>query len=159
MPVIRYQYKASSLGLSLIARATNGICYIGFGEEASLLLIDFSKRFKGFVLKEESFDWPIIQKEGEPFLLLELKGTPFQYAVWEKLITVEFGQTTHYGVLAKELGCPKSCRAVGTAVGANPVSFFVPCHRVLPASGGLGEYHWGKSRKQQLLENEKRHES
>ncbi len=154
--IIYYEYKSSALGLSLIARTEEGICYIGFDDDRNILFLDFSKRFKGFCLQESTVTWPLEKREDTIVLKLHLKGTPFQQKVWKALLLIDEGNTSHYGTIAKSLDIPKACRAVGTAVGANPVSVFIPCHRVLPANGNLGEYHWGKERKRKLLEWEKR---
>jgi AraC family transcriptional regulator of adaptative response/methylated-DNA-[protein]-cysteine methyltransferase len=96
--------------------------------------------------------------EGEPGseeIPLDLRGTPFQVRVWEALRTIPVGETTTYGAIARGLGlAPGASRAVGAACGANPVAVLVPCHRVVPASGGLGGYRWGLDRKRRLLERE-----
>ena len=85
---------------------------------------------------------------------LGLYGTIFQKAVWKRLLDLPYGATLSYGELAAETGHPRSVRATGTAVGMNPLSVIVPCHRVLPASGGIGNYGGGRDRKAQLLEIE-----
>jgi len=85
---------------------------------------------------------------------LDLAGTDFQKSVWRKLLDIPFGARTSYGQIAAELGNPKASRAVGSAVGANPVSLLVPCHRVLPSSGKSGNYRWGADRKLALLDAE-----
>lgn len=85
---------------------------------------------------------------------LVMRGTDFQQRVWDALLEIPFGQTVTYGQLAKEIGNPGAVRAVGTAVGDNPLAIIVPCHRVLPASGGIGEYASGSDRKEWLLKHE-----
>ena len=80
-----------------------------------------------------------------------MKGTPFQEAVWSELEKIPFGVTTTYGAIAANIGRPKAVRAVGTAVGHNPMSIIVPCHRVLATSGGLGGYAGGLDGKKILL--------
>jgi AraC family transcriptional regulator of adaptative response/methylated-DNA-[protein]-cysteine methyltransferase len=79
------------------------------------------------------------------------QGTPFQVRVWQALLRVPPGALVSYGHLAAAVGRPAAARAVGTAVGSNPLSYLVPCHRVIRASGALGEYHWGRLRKQALI--------
>jgi O-6-methylguanine DNA methyltransferase len=79
-------------------------------------------------------------------------GTPFQRTVWERLLCIPFSTTKTYGDIAGELGSPDSARAVGAAVGANPIAWLIPCHRVVPASGGIGSYRWGSDLKKQLIE-------
>ncbi len=90
----------------------------------------------------------IFDAQKPPLLLI---GTDFQRQVWKKLLAIPEGQITHYGDLAKALGMPKASRAVGRAVGKNPISWLVPCHRVVRRDGGLGGYHWGLSIKKKML--------
>lgn len=80
-----------------------------------------------------------------------VKGTQFQLRVWEALLRVPEGRLVTYGTLARAIGQPAASRAVGTAVGANPIALLIPCHRVIRASGVLGQYRWGESRKQLLV--------
>mgnify|MGYP000053014655 CR=1 FL=1 len=82
---------------------------------------------------------------------LHLIGAPFQIKVWEALLHVPSGHVTTYSDIARAIGSPKAVRAVGTAVGKNPVSWLIPCHRALRKSGGLGGYHWGLPVKRALL--------
>ncbi len=78
-------------------------------------------------------------------------GTDFEVRVWETLLSVPMGAATTYSDIALKLGKPKAARAVGAAVGRNPISFVVPCHRVLGRSGALTGYHWGLARKQAII--------
>ena len=82
---------------------------------------------------------------------LYLIGAPFQIKVWEALLSIPSGQVTTYSEIAQAVGTPRAMRAVGTAVGRNPVSWLIPCHRALRKSGGLGGYHWGLPVKRALL--------
>ncbi|OWY09556.1 6-O-methylguanine DNA methyltransferase [Thioclava sp. F42-5] len=82
---------------------------------------------------------------------LTLIGAPFQIKVWEALLSIPSGQVTTYSDIAEAIGHPKAVRAVGTAVGRNPISFLIPCHRALRKSGGLGGYHWGLGVKRAIL--------
>jgi O-6-methylguanine DNA methyltransferase len=84
-------------------------------------------------------------------LALHVKGTNFQLKVWEALLHVGDGAVTTYGALATAIGSPGASRAVGGAVGANPISYLIPCHRVIRASGELGGYAWGPDRKRVML--------
>jgi AraC family transcriptional regulator of adaptative response/methylated-DNA-[protein]-cysteine methyltransferase len=84
-------------------------------------------------------------------LALALKGTPFQLRVWEALLRIPEGRVLGYGDLARGLGAPGASRAVGAAVGQNPVGYLIPCHRVIQASGALGDYRWGPERKRAIL--------
>lgn len=87
---------------------------------------------------------------------LDLQGTPWQLHIWAALREIPFGGTLTYGELARLLGRPGASRAVGAACGANPIAILVPCHRVIPADGGLGGYRWGAERKRRLLDFERR---
>lgn len=82
---------------------------------------------------------------------LHLIGAPFQIKVWEALLSIPSGQVTTYSEIAGAIGAPKAVRAVGTAVGRNPISWLIPCHRALRKSGGLGGYHWGLGVKRAML--------
>lgn len=89
-------------------------------------------------------------------IVLDLQGTPFQMNVWRELLSVELGRVTTYGAIATILGMPTGSRAVGGAVGANPVAFIIPCHRVVQQNGKLGNYMWGIERKAEILRWEQR---
>lgn len=90
-------------------------------------------------------------------LPLAMHSTDFQLRVWEYLLRIPYGETVSYGEVARAIGEPKAVRAVGTAVGRNPLMLLVPCHRVLPASGAVGEYAHGAWRKEWLLRHEQTH--
>jgi AraC family transcriptional regulator of adaptative response/methylated-DNA-[protein]-cysteine methyltransferase len=87
--------------------------------------------------------------DGAPRLLL--KGTNFQIKVWSALLRLPPGQLISYGELARKIGQPKAAQAVGRALSANPLGFIVPCHRVIRATGALGDYRWGKARRRAIL--------
>ena len=86
--------------------------------------------------------------------LLDLPGSGFRRSVWRRLLEIPPGETRSYGAIAQEIGQPRASRAVGSAVGANPVAVLVPCHRVVPKTGGIGGYRWGAGRKCALLDAE-----
>lgn len=83
---------------------------------------------------------------------LALTGTPFQIQVWKALLDVALGETSSYGAVAQRIARPKAARAVGAAIGKNPISFIVPCHRILAANGSLGGYYWGSEKKKAILD-------
>lgn len=90
-----------------------------------------------------------------PTLAVRPVGTPFQQNVWRHLCHVCSGERITYGELARRCGCPTAVRAVATAVGRNPIAVLIPCHRIVPAAGGIGNYFYGSARKRQLLEAER----
>lgn len=87
--------------------------------------------------------------------LLDLAGSEFRLLVWRRLLEFPYGARLSYGEIAAEIGQPEASRAVGSAVGANPVALVVPCHRVVPKAGGSGNYRWGVERKRALLDAER----
>jgi len=89
--------------------------------------------------------------QGEAPITLHLQATDFQLSVWQALLSIPFGQTRNYGQIAAQMGKPSAARAVGTAIGKNPVAFLIPCHRVVQAGGGLGGFRWGEVRKAQMI--------
>ncbi len=82
---------------------------------------------------------------------LHLKGTDFQLKVWETLLKIPMGQLATYGTIAQKIGNPNASRAVGTAIGSNPVAFLIPCHRVIQSTGTFGGYMWGPTRKTAMI--------
>lgn len=88
---------------------------------------------------------------------LVMRATDFQQRVWDALLGIPFGSTVTYRALAEEIGVPDGARAVGTAVGSNPLMIVVPCHRVVPATGGVGEYAFGTEKKEWLLKHESKY--
>ena len=88
---------------------------------------------------------------------LVLKGTPFQLQTWEALLRIPQGHALSYGDVAALSGQPRAGRAIGSAVGRNPIAVFIPCHRVIQSTGAIGDYRWGGTRKQALLAFERAH--
>ncbi len=95
-----------------------------------------------------------LQQPPQQPLALHIKGTPFQLKVWQALLNIPSGQLADYGTLARRIGHPNACRAVGTAVGSNPVAVLIPCHRVIRQIGMTGGYRWLRGRKIALLGKE-----
>jgi AraC family transcriptional regulator, regulatory protein of adaptative response / methylated-DNA-[protein]-cysteine methyltransferase len=153
---INYSYETSPFGQLQIASTPVGICSVHltqFQESGRHWLRD---KFPGAHLEEkpEELHSRLMQyfkktHESIPFHLL---GTPFQVEVWKSLLEIQTGTTSTYKDIATKIDHPKAFRAVGTAVGANPVFFVIPCHRVLPASGKIGNYRWGSELKKTILE-------
>ena len=156
---IRYSFAESPFGPLLVASTDKGVCYLAFadaGDETALL--ELKKQFPhaqyqaGTDVQQQralsifSGDWSRPEA-----LLLHLKGTPFQVKVWETLLKVPMGGLTTYAAVASRLDNPKAVRAVGSAVGQNPVAFLIPCHRVIRSDGQTGEYHWGDTRKNAII--------
>ncbi len=159
--VIRFGFHPSPFGEALIALTPRGICHLAFVDRGQRAVA--RERLRG--------DWPsadLIHDEratreiaAQVFpalaaphtssLSLHVKGTNFQLKVWEALLRLPDGSVTTYGDLATRIGDPKAARAGGTAVGRNPVSWIIPCHRVIKSTGQIGGYAWGTDRKRVML--------
>lgn len=160
---IRYAFADGALGRTLLAATDKGVCFIGFGDDDAALLANARARFRNarFEPAPEALAAELARVTAmieEPKLArglpLDLRGTVFQRRVWEALQKIPAGETRTYGQVAAELGMPRAARAVGAAIGANPVSLVVPCHRVIGSDGSLTGYEWGVARKKRLLAKE-----
>ncbi|MCE8509626.1 bifunctional helix-turn-helix domain-containing protein/methylated-DNA--[protein]-cysteine S-methyltransferase [Ruegeria pomeroyi] len=150
----------SPFGPALVMGTERGICGIGFAAEAGAeaTMQDLLSRWPQAAFVEDPMrlrPWALsafgaASDRLEP-VPLYLIGAPLQIKVWEALLRIPSGQVTTYGELAQSIGQPRAVRAVGTAVGRNPVSWLIPCHRALRKSGGLGGYHWGLPVKRAML--------
>ena len=146
----------SPFGLALVMGTQKGICGLGFAAEtgAEPTLADMRSRWPQADFVEDPMALkPLVDaafaQKGET--ALHLIGAPLQIKVWEALLSIPDGHVTSYSEIAKSIGSPKAVRAVGTAVGRNPVSWLIPCHRALKKSGELGGYHWGQPVKRAML--------
>jgi len=151
----------SPFGPALLALTNRGICYLGFGD-ADELMADVSSRYPlARLLRNDQatadIHKSIFEREKAQPLPLFIKGTNFQIKVWEALLKIPEGCVASYSDIAKMIGRPGASRAVGSAVGANPVSYLIPCHRVIREMGLFGDYHWGSTRKKALLLYESEH--
>ncbi|MDF0601782.1 bifunctional helix-turn-helix domain-containing protein/methylated-DNA--[protein]-cysteine S-methyltransferase [Psychromarinibacter sp. C21-152] len=156
---IRWGWFESPFGPALVMGTDKGLCGIGFaaetGEEAAMA--DLLGRWPKADFVEDPMclrPWVLnafgVKNAGQPTPLY-LIGAPFQIKVWEALLSIPSGRVTTYSEIAEAIGKPRAVRAVGTAVGRNPISWLIPCHRALRKSGGLGGYHWGLPVKRALL--------
>ena len=158
---IRYGFHDCPFGKVLLMTTEQGICGLAFadpGEEEGALG-DMRSRWPdaSYVADQVATASQVVRifnpgawKAEQPVRIVFI-GTDFETRVWQTLLKVPLGQATTYSDIAGHIGNPKASRAVGAAVGRNPISFVVPCHRVLGKSGGLCGYHWGLTRKQAIL--------
>ena len=158
---VLYGYHPTPFGECLLAITGRGICGLSFvpeGKRASVLK-ELRERWTGATLREapdETQPWvdklfsrtPARRRKPLPLIL---KGTNFQVKVWEALLRIPEGGVVSYESLARAVGKPSASRAVGNAVGKNPIAFIIPCHRVIRQAGVIGNYHWGAERKKALL--------
>lgn len=161
---VRYGFHPTPFGECLIAVTPRGVCHLAFVAPVT----------RKEAMARLEHDWPLANLLPDqnatraaaakafpppgsnkiPSLSLHVKGTNFQLRVWRALLEIPAGEVTTYGAIASKVGDPKASRAVGTAVGGNPVSYLIPCHRVIRASGELGGYAWGIERKKVMLHRE-----
>jgi len=164
---IRYGVRDTPFGDMLLATTPRGICRAAFLDDGD----------PGAILAELQATWPQATLDrndaaiapipeqlfggavsADRPLSLHVSGTNFQIAVWKALLRIPMGTLTSYGRLAAAMGHQRSARAVGNAIGVNPVAFLIPCHRVIQRSGALGSYRWGDTRKRAIQVWEQAHE-
>lgn len=155
---INYCYAESPFGKIIVASTHKGVCHMFFDEDETHALHDLQNRFPNAHYHQitDKFqldalyifqnDWKKLDQ-----IKLHLGGTPFQLKVWESLLKIPMGQLASYGDISCDIAKPKAARAVGSAIGNNPVAFLIPCHRVIQASGNAGGYMWGDARKSAMI--------
>ena len=155
---INYSFAETPFGNIIVASTAKGICHLAFAdnekEALQQLKIQFpNASFKQVVDKIQqnalfifTQDWKDLSK-----IKLHLKGTAFQIKVWEALLKIPMGEVSTYSSIANQLNNPNASRAVGSAVGDNPVAFLIPCHRVIRSTGEFVQYHWGSVRKTAMI--------
>ena len=155
---INYSFAESPFGNLIVASTNKGVCFMGFYEDeptafsalqAHFPHAEFSRKLD-MIQQNALFifqnDWSKLHE-----IKLHLKGTDFQLKVWETLLKIPMGQLATYGTIAQKIGNPNASRAVGTAIGSNPVAFLIPCHRVIQSTGTFGGYMWGPTRKTAMI--------
>ena len=158
---LAFGFHDSPFGETIVVAAPRGLAGLGFVDEGKreAALADMQRRWPRakFVANADATA-PYVARAFDPNqwrpetpLRIVLIGTDFELRVWETLLTVPMARATTYSDIARRIGKPKAARAVGAAVGRNPISFVVPCHRVLGRSGALTGYHWGLARKQAII--------
>lgn len=155
---INYSYAQTPFGNVLVASTPKGICHIAFADDENLAFEALQKSFPNahyhhiLDLNQQNalliftHDWQKLHQ-----IKLHLKGTDFQLKVWESLLKIPMGKLATYGNIAAQIQKPAAFRAVGTAIGDNPVAFLIPCHRVIQSTGAFGQYHWGSNRKTAII--------
>ncbi|MCY4005382.1 MAG: bifunctional helix-turn-helix domain-containing protein/methylated-DNA--[protein]-cysteine S-methyltransferase [Rhodobacteraceae bacterium] len=154
---INWGWFDSPFGDMLAMGTARGLCGLAFGNE-----VGHDRTFNGLaqqwpraqLVKDPEFvrDWVNSALAQQGTIQLHVMGGPFHIKVWEALLDIPGGRVSTYSDLAQHAGVPKACRAVGTAIGRNPISWLIPCHRILRKSGELGGYRWGLTVKRAMLE-------
>lgn len=155
---INYSFTPSPFGEMLIATTPKGICHMAFADNkleslAFLKSMFPNANYDNTIDKKSQTVSSIFTKDWSELneLKLHIKGTDFQLKVWETLLKIPTGALVTYGDIAKKLDNPNANRAVGSAVGNNPVAYLIPCHRVIQSTGLFGQYHWGSIRKTAII--------
>ena len=155
---INFSFAESPFGNIIIASTAKGVCYMAFEEDEITALKNLQIKFPNAMFTRKldliqqnalfifQHDWSKL-----PQIKLHLKGSDFQLKVWETLLKIPMGKFTTYGKIADEIKNPNASRAVGSAIGSNPVAFLIPCHRVIQSTGMFGGYMWGNIRKTAIL--------
>jgi AraC family transcriptional regulator of adaptative response/methylated-DNA-[protein]-cysteine methyltransferase len=155
---IKYGFYPSHWGELLIASTDQSICFVWFLEDHTSAINELEKRFPSSSIEQQQMQ--VHQKvihffnsdgASQPHINLHLKGTLFQLKVWRALSEIPFGKLVNYMDIAKSIGQPNASRAVGTAIGKNPIAVLIPCHRVVQTNGQLGGYRWGLERKTAII--------
>lgn len=155
---INYSFAETPFGNIIVASTAKGICYMAFIENEMDGFAILKQQFPNALFQQKldllqqralfifQYDWSKLHE-----VKLHLKGTAFQLKVWETLLKIPMGQLTTYGEIANHIEQPAASRAVGTAIGSNPVAYLIPCHRVIQSTGHLGGYMWGPTRKAAMI--------
>ncbi|MES2573825.1 MAG: methylated-DNA--[protein]-cysteine S-methyltransferase [Bacteroidota bacterium] len=156
--VINYSFAESPFGNILVASTEKGICYMAFADDENTAFQALQNYFPNAHFKpktdaiQQNALYIFTRDSGKlNQIKLHLKGTGFQLKVWQALLKIPMGQLTTYGTIAHTIEHPNASRAVGTAIGSNPVAFLIPCHRVIQATGLFGGYMWGNTRKTAII--------
>ena len=155
---INFSFAESPFGNLIVASTPKGVCYMAFNDNEEKALEELKAKFPNATFQRKldliqqnalfifQNDWNKLHQ-----IKLHLKGTDFQVKVWETLLKIPMGQLSTYGSIADKIGNPNASRAVGTAIGNNPVAFLIPCHRVIQSNGNIGGYMWGNTRKTAII--------
>jgi AraC family transcriptional regulator of adaptative response/methylated-DNA-[protein]-cysteine methyltransferase len=161
--MVRYLVIDSTLGRLLVAGTAKGICAVSLGDSDGTLTRALKQEYPTACLESanpELVAWArellarLDGRQPSRELPVDVQATAFQQQVWKALKDIPFGETRTYSQLARAIGSPRAVRAVGRACATTPVAVVVPCHRVVPAAGGVGGYRWGTDRKRKLLARE-----
>ena len=159
---IEYGFAETPFGQALIAETKRGICHLSFvdghGRNSARNLLTsqwpnakLNRNDARIAELSAKIFTQVRDRASRPTLRAFVRGTPFQLRVWRALLRVPSGSLTTYGRLAQAIGQSQAARAVGSAVGANPIAFIIPCHRVIRETGALGNYHWDPIRKRAIV--------
>jgi AraC family transcriptional regulator, regulatory protein of adaptative response / methylated-DNA-[protein]-cysteine methyltransferase len=155
---IGFHFLQTPFGEAIVGSTEKGICHIAFCDNKQNALQELKAQFPHANYQNEPdsnqknrFDFFGDFNTTPNNINLHVKGTQFQLKVWEALLKIPTGQLTTYGDISQHIGKPKAARAVGTAIGSNPIAFLIPCHRVIQSTGTLGGYRWNPTRKAAMI--------
>ena len=155
---IHYSFSETLFGHVIVASTHKGICYLAFVEDESQGFEELKQQFPNATYQQKvdktqqdslsifNNDWDNLSE-----IKLHLKGTDFQLKVWQALLSIPQGGLVTYGEVARRISQPTAARAVGTAIGSNPIAYLIPCHRIIQSSGNSGGYRWNPIRKKAII--------
>jgi AraC family transcriptional regulator of adaptative response/methylated-DNA-[protein]-cysteine methyltransferase len=156
--LVNYSFAESPFGNLIVASTSKGVCFMAFHDNEINALNKLKQKFPNATFQRKldliqqnallifQNDWSKLSQ-----IKLHLKGTDFQLKVWETLLKIPMSKLSTYGSVAEQIGNANASRAVGTAIGSNPVAFLIPCHRVIQSTGNIGSYLWGNTRKTAII--------
>lgn len=156
--IINYSFAESPFGNIIVASTPKGMCHMAFADDQQTAFNELQHQFPNATYRQFADTMQqnalfIFRKDWSQLsnIKLHLKGTAFQLKVWEALLKIPMGGLNTYSGIAQKIDAPNASRAVGSAVGDNPVAFLIPCHRVIKSTGEFGQYHWGATRKSAMI--------
>lgn len=163
---IRYHFAESFFGSLLLAATAKGICHLSFASDPHAAFVYLQRSFPNAtyhhyydIFHEQALLALQNHFYSSTTLPFHLKGTAFQLKIWQSLLTIPFGKLSTYGAIAQAVDMPHASRAVGNAIGANPIALLIPCHRVIRNTGIIGGYRWGIAKKYAVMGWEQAHHS
>mgnify|MGYP001803239402 CR=1 FL=1 len=157
--LLEYGVTDSPYGAALWGFTNAGLCHLSLHDPEPEPITILQKRWPGYTCQQHQAQAKALSTQAEhpgaPPITAWAVGTELQNQVWQTLLQLKSGELVSYQWLAQQIGRPDAVRAVGTAVGKNPIAWLIPCHRVIRKNGDTGQYHWGAARKKQMIQAEK----
>ena len=156
---IQYCFTETIFGKVIMASTAKGLCYVAFEDDEQKALINLKLKFPNanYLENYNEYHQQALQFFSNNWsskapITFHVRATDFQLEIWNALLQIPLGKLSTYGAIAKSIGKPMASRAVGTAIGSNPIAFLIPCHRVVQATGKMGGYMWGTERKKMIID-------
>lgn len=156
---IQYCFTETVFGKIIMASTPKGLCYVAFEDDEQKAISNLKSKFPNasYTALCNDYHQQVLHFFGNNWdlkapITFHVKATVFQIEIWNALLQIPLGKLSTYGAIAESIGKPMASRAVGTAIGSNPIAFLIPCHRVVQATGKMGGYMWGTQRKKMIID-------